>query len=42
MNEELSPTAQARRQQRLLGFAYGGIVEQFEDDFDSDDSEFLY
>ena len=26
---------------RMMGFAFGGILEQFEDDFDSDDSEFM-
>ena len=26
---------------RMMGFAFGGILEQFEDDFDSDDSELL-
>lgn len=25
----------------MLDYAFGGILEQFEDDFDSEDSEFL-
>ena len=26
---------------RMMSFAFAGILEQFEDDYDSDDSEFL-
>lgn len=36
LNEANSPA-----RARMMGFAFGGILEQFEDDFDSDDSELL-
>ena len=36
LNEATSPA-----RARMMGFAFGGILEQFEDDFDSDDSELL-
>lgn len=37
LHEGSSPSANAR----MMGFAFGGILEHYEDDYDSEDSDYL-